>query len=135
MRLTVAMLADSAQVAGGKLYVLGGAFDTIAVRSFPAVHRQLAVALVAEVGPSDRNRNLDLAITLVDEDGRDLGVKSEGKLRVGAPAGLPAGASSLVPMVSAFGNIRFPSEGGYVFVIEHDGTELGRLAFRVRGAP
>ena len=82
--------------AGGRrqLYVLGGAFDTIAVRSFPAVHRQLAVALVAEVGPSDRNRDLDLAITLVDEDGRDLGVKSEGKLRVGAPAGCRPGQAA-----------------------------------------
>ena len=28
-------------------------------------------------------------------------------------------------MVSAFGNIRFPSEGGYVFVIEHDGDRIG----------
>ena len=49
MRLTVAMLADSAQVAGGKLYVLGGAFDTVNARAFPALVRSLAVVLVAEV--------------------------------------------------------------------------------------
>ena len=135
MRLTAAMLADSAQVSSGKLFVLGGAFDTIRARSFPAVHRALSVVLVAEVGPADRNRDLEITIRLYDEDGTDLDVKSQGKLRVGAPAGLPAGASSLVPMVSPFANVRFPAEGGYVFIVEHEEAELARIPFRVRAVP
>lgn len=132
MRLTAAMLADGAQVAAGKLYVMGGAFDTITAKEFPAVHRTLSLALVAEVGPPDRNRELDLVIRLVDEDGHELGVESKGTFRVGAPATLPAGASSLVPLVANFMGIRFPEPGGYVFLIEHDGTELARVPFRVR---
>jgi hypothetical protein len=135
MRLTAAMLADAAQVSSGKLFVLGGAFDTIRARSFPAVHRSLSVVLVAEVGPGDRNRDLEITIRLYDEDGNDLDVKSQGKLRVGAPAGLPAGASSLIPMVSPFTNVRFPAEGGYVFIVEHEEAELARIPFRVRAAP
>jgi hypothetical protein len=134
MRLVAAMLADAAQVTAGKLFVLGGAFDTITARSFPALHRSLSVALVAEIGPGDRNRDLELAIRLLDEDGNELGVESKGKMRVGAPSALPAGATSLVPLVGAFGGIRFPNPGGYVFVIEHDGQELARIPFRVRGA-
>lgn len=135
MKLTAAFLADAAQVTAGKLYVLGGAFDTITARSFPAVHRSLAVVLVAEVGPGDRNRDLQIRIQLLDEDGVEIGIESQGNLRVGSPSSLPAGASSLVPLVSAFGNVRFPAAGGYVFLIEHDDEELGRIPFRIRQAP
>lgn len=132
MKLTSAMLADAAQVTAGKLYVLGGAFDTITARSFPVVYRSLAVVLVAEVGPGDRNRDLALKISLVDEDGADMGVESVGNLRVGAPSSLPAGAATVVPLVGAFGNIRFPRAGGYLFLVEHEGTELAAIPFRVR---
>jgi hypothetical protein len=133
MRLTAAFLADAAQVTAGKLYVLGGAFDTITSRAFPAVHRSVAVVLVAEVGPGDRNRDLAIKVQLFDEDGTELGVESKGNLRVGAPSALPAGASSLVPLVSGFANIRFPEPAGYVFVVTHEDQELGRIPFRVRG--
>lgn len=132
MRLTSAFLADAAQVTAGKLYVLGGAFDTVTAREFPAMHRSLAVVLVIEVSPGDRNRDLPIKIDLIDEDGAELGVESQGNLRVGAPSVLPAGASSLVPLVSAFGNVRFPTPGGYVFRVTHEDVELGRIPFRVR---
>jgi hypothetical protein len=134
VRLTVAMLADSAQVAGGKLYALGGAFDTINARVFPALVRSLSVVLVAEVQPADRHRNLSIAIRLLDEDGAALGVESQGIMRVGEPSTLPAGAPSLVPLVASFLGIRFPKAGGYVFVVQHDGQELARISFRVREA-
>ena len=71
MRLTSAMLADAAQVVGGKLFVMGGAFDVISARSFPALHRGLSIVLVAEIGPGDRNRDLELSMKLLDEDGND----------------------------------------------------------------
>jgi hypothetical protein len=131
MRLTVAMLADSAQVAGGKLFVLGGAFDTVHARAFPALVRSLSVVLVAEVEPAERERDLAIAVHLLDEDGGALGVESKGIMRVRAPSSLPAGASSLVPLVASFVGVRFPKAGGYVFIIEHEGRELGRIPFRV----
>jgi hypothetical protein len=135
VRLTSAMLADAAQVTAGKLYVLGGAFDTITARAFPIVYRSIAVVLVAEVGPADRNRDLPLRISLHDEDGADMGIESVGNLRVGAPSSLPAGAATIVPLVGAFGNVRFPKPGGYVFVVEHEDQELAHIPFRVRQAP
>ncbi len=135
MRLTAALLADSAQVSAGKLFVLGGGFDTINARAFPAAVRGLAVALVAEIEPSDRNRDLPISIRLLDEDGDAVGVESRGMMRVGAPSTLPAGASSLVPLVASFLGVRFAKPGGYVFIIDHEGEELGRIPFRVREMP
>ncbi len=131
MKLTSAMLADSAQVQAGKLFVLGGGFDTISVRSLPATHRSLSLAMVAEVEPDERQRDLELSISLVDEDGAELGVKASGRLRVGTPPNLPPGASSVVPIVSPFHNISFPAAKGYAFVVTLNGEELARIRFRV----
>lgn len=131
MRLTTAMLSDAAQVQGGKLFVLGGGFDTISARSLPVVHRSLTLAMVAEVDPEERHRDLEIAITLMDEDGRSLDVEAKGKLRVGAPPNLPPGARSIVPIVSPFYNLRFPEAKGYVFVVTFEGLELARVRFRI----
>jgi hypothetical protein len=125
------MLADSAQVQGGKLYVLGGGFDTISARSLPVVHRNLTLAMVAEVDPDERHRDLEITIRLVDEDGHPLDVEAKGKLRVGAPPNLPPGATSIVPIVSPFHNIQFGEAKGYAFVVEFEGEEIARVRFRV----
>jgi hypothetical protein len=135
MRLTTAMLADAAQVHGGKLFVLGGGFDTISARQFPVTHRSLAIALVAEVGPEDRHRDLEIVITLIDEDGHPLGLEAKGKLRVGAPPNLPPGSPSIVPIVSPFYNVQFPEPKGYAFVITFEENELARVRFRVLEVP
>lgn len=131
MRFTTAMLADAAQVQGGKLFVLGGGFDTISARTLPVVHRNLTVALVAEVDPDERHRNLEIMITLIDEDGRELGVEAKGKMRVGAPPNLPPGSSSIVPIVSPFYNVRFEEAKGYAFIVSYEDEELARITFRV----
>lgn len=135
MRLTTAMLADAAQVQGGKLFVLGGGFDTISARAIPVVHRALALAMVAEVAPEERHRDLEIVIRLVDEDGQPMEVEAKGRLRVGAPPNLPPGSPSSVPLVSPFYNIRFPEAKGYAFVVELDGSELARVGFRVVQVP
>jgi hypothetical protein len=135
MRLTSAMLADAAQVTAGKLYLLGGGIDMVSVRTFPALILSLSVVLVAEMGPEDRNRDLEVSITLVDEDGKPMGVGSRGSVRVGDPSSLPAGSVSSVPLVGTFTGLRFQKPGGYVFIIEHEGEPIGRLPFRIRETP
>ena len=131
MKLNTAMLCDAAQVQGGKLFVLGGGFDTISARKLPIVHRSLTVALVAEVEPDERHRDLELLISLIDEDGNDLGIEAKGKMKVGAPPNLPPGSSSIVPIVSPFYNVRLEEAKGYAFVVRYEDEELARITFRV----
>jgi len=135
MRCTAALLADAAQVVGGKLYLLGGAFDVLTAREFPATHRALSLVVIVEVGPGDRNRDLELSTRLFDEDGNPLEVESKATFRVGAPSTLPAGATSLVPLVTVFGNLRFPHAGGYVFIVEHEEQEIARVPLRLQLPP
>ncbi|NOX23754.1 MAG: hypothetical protein GXP36_11785 [Actinobacteria bacterium] len=131
MKITTAMLADAAQVQGGKLFVMGGGFDTISARKFPVVHRAITVALIAEVQPDERHRELEIAVNLIDEDGQDIGVAAQGRLRVGAPPTLPPGSPSYVPIVTPFYNVRFPTPMGYAFAVRFEDEELTRITFRI----
>ena len=129
------MLADSAQVQAGKLFVLGGGFDTIRTRSVPALHKALAVVMVVEVNPGERETNLSIEVTLMDEDMQPLGPRASGTLRVGeAPAHRP-GQSSVVPLAIPFFDLQFPREQGYVFRVSHRDEELARLPFSVLVVP
>lgn len=132
MRITTALVADAAAVENGKLFVLGGAFDTIWTAALPAVHGQLALALVAEVEPGERQRDLDLTVRLVDEDEERTLVEALGTMRVGAPATLRPGDFSTVPLVMGLNNLEFPAAKGYAFVVSHGGDEIARVRFQVR---
>ncbi len=135
MRLTTAMLADAAQVQGGKLYILGGGFEMIRATRLPVVHRNLNLAMIVEVGADERNQDLDLVIDLVDEDGKALGVQAKGRLRVKDQPNLPPGAESIVPFVIPFYNVRFPEAKGYTFIVRHGESEIGRIRLRVAHVP
>lgn len=135
MRITSAMLADSAQVHAGKLFILGGGFDTIRTRSVPAVHKALAVVMVAEVDPGERETNLSIEVTLMDEDMQALGPRASGTLRVGdAPTHRP-GQKSVVPLAIPFFDLRFPREQAYVFRVTRQEEELTRIPFTVLVVP
>ncbi len=69
MDLDFAFLADAADVASSKLYVMGGAFDTIYVPGFPATHALLAVVLRLLLGPHDLAQHaLPKTRALLDRD-------------------------------------------------------------------
>ena len=135
MRVTSALLADSAQVHGGKLFILGGGFDTIRTRAVPAVHKALTVVMVAEVDPGERDTNLSIEVTLMDEDMQALGPKASGTLRVGETPAHRPGQRSIVPLAIPFFDIRFPGEQGYVFRVSHQEEELTRIPFWVLVVP
>lgn len=131
MRVTTAMLADAAQVQRGKLYVLGGGISTLNTRRIPAIHPAMSLVLLVEVEPYEWEQDLDVRITLIDEDGHNMGIDARGKLRVGPPSSRPPGEPALVPLVSNFVNLRLPEAKGYAFAVHHQDTELVRLPFRV----
>ena len=91
MELTTAMLADAAQVAGGKLYVLGGQWDRLMVAGFPAVHPAMAVVLVIRVEYTEAPQTFQLhaGLTL---DGQPQDAQASGQLATGHSPGQAAGA-------------------------------------------
>lgn len=72
LEVTLALLADYANITReGKLNVLG-IFDTIYAQGFPCTHRFMQVVLEFSAGPDADARPHEVAIQLVDPDGKAL---------------------------------------------------------------
>jgi hypothetical protein len=132
----VALLADAVQAVRGKLFVLGGGWDTLWVRSFPARHPSMAIGLRLRVPTSWRAEVLDLSVDLQDADGAPLLTKALSH-QVKLPPHPEASPATDFGVVRSFtfNNLLFSGEGSYSFVITVDGVPVSRLRFMVRARP
>jgi len=134
MELDFAFLADAADVTMGKLFVMGGAFDTIHVPGFPAVHPMLAVVVRLLFKPHDLDRKHELEILLLDADGRQT-ASAKGDLNMPKAPGAPAGWKQAIILPLRFYNLPFKLAGHYSFEILADGQMLKAIPLRIIEAP
>jgi hypothetical protein len=130
------LLADSAQVADGRLFILGGGLAEVGPGPQP-----MAIAMLLEV-PWDRaNAAHDWKFELLDEDGTpvlydDQPILVGGQFEAGRPEGLVPGTPIPVPLAINF--TALPVEPGrrYVWRLAIDDTSEPDwvLSFRVREA-
>jgi len=130
----VALLADAIQAVRGKLFVLGGGWDTLWVSGFPARHPSLAIGLRLRVPVSWEGDRLRLAVELQDEDGHPiLSAPLSHDVRLPSQRIQPHSATDFGLVRSfTFNNLRFDHEGAYSFVISVDDEPVSRLRFTVR---
>lgn len=139
MKVTL-ILADSAQVAQDKLYILGGGWTWCGPQPV-----SFAAAGLIEVPWDQTNRQHHFLLRLVDPDGNlvlvpgpagDQPLMIDGQLEVGRPPGTPQGASITVPVAFNFSNVPLPP--GHRFVLElaiNDETrEEWQVGFNTRPA-
>lgn len=131
-----AFLADAVQAVAGKLYVIGGGWDTLYVRDFPARHPTMGIGVRCRVPWSDIDE-FTLSVDLVDEDGTSLfkGRTLTQKIKVRRAIGMPAGSDVGIVRAFTFNNLAFPNDGGYAFRLLVNETEVSRLRFRLRRRP
>lgn len=132
-----ALLADSVQVVQGKLYVLGGGWDTLFVKQFPARYPSLGVGLRVRVPWSWTDQVLVIGVDLQDEDGARVlpsDPLAQG-VKVNRPKGIPEGTDIGVARSFTFHNLTFPQEGAFSFVISLNQEVATRLRFAVRTRP
>jgi hypothetical protein len=130
------LLADSSQVADGKLFVLGGGLSQIGPQPQP-----VSVALLIEV-PWDRaNISHDWKLELLDEDGGpvihdDLPVLVGGTFEAGRPVGHPPGAPLGVPLAINFSLLPVEPGHAYLWRLAIDDTSEAdwQVRFAVRPA-
>ena len=134
MELDFAFLADAADVSMGKLFVMGGAFDTIHVAGFPAVHPMLAVVVRLLFKPHDLDRKHKLEILLLDADAHHI-ASANGELMVPKSPDAPAGWKQAVILPLRFLNVPFKQTGHYSFEILADGQMLKAIPLRIIQAP
>lgn len=124
------LLCDSAQVAGGKLFVLGGGLALIGPRPQP-----LALAFHISVPWDQADRSHRWRIDLLDEDGRPVTVKDKplvltGTFRPRRTEGLRPGAPLGVSM--AINISPFPLEGNKAYAFGLSIDDETRPDWRVR---
>ena len=129
------LLADAAQVADHKLYILGGGLSAVGPRPQP-----VAIALLLSV-PWDRaNITHEWSVDLLDEDShpvpnRDDPVTIRGRFEAGRPTGLQPGTPLTVPLAINFTTLPVTPGHSYIWqlLIEGRTRPEWRVRFHVRG--
>lgn len=129
----VALLADAVQASRGKLFILGGGWDVLSVRSLPARHPSMGIGLRVRVPWGWPGESVRLDVELQDQDGKSMLPGSlTANVAVKRPGHLPDGQDLTVVRALTFTNVVIRTEGAYSFVISIDGDVKERLRFLVR---
>jgi hypothetical protein len=136
---TKIILADSAEVREGLLFLLGGAWNQVGPAS-----QMFAIAGVIEVDWAEANQRHMAVFAIEDVDGNPLMVPSltgeqpfrlNTPFEVGRPPGSPQGTMFNVPVAMAIPPIPWIPGRHYVLTVSINGTEYDRVRFSVRQAP
>jgi hypothetical protein len=133
------LVADSAEVREGLLFLLGGGWTEVGPQPQP-----FAIAGLLEVEWEETNARHTLDIVFEDEDGGALNVPTPAGLQplrinagfeVGRPPGSAPGTSFNMPLAIPILPIPWTPGRRYVVRFSLDGAEADRLRFLVRPAP
>jgi hypothetical protein len=126
-----ALIADAADISGGKLYLMGGGWDTYTLREAPG-HVRLAIAVGVRLGWEETNHAAPIRVTVADDDNQEL-VRLETSVNVGRPAHLAPGSTQLAQMAVNI-PLNVPRHGGYRVIVragEAPNVQERALPFRV----
>ncbi|MEI7654211.1 MAG: hypothetical protein WCJ82_02910 [Actinomycetota bacterium] len=138
MRVTM-MLADAAQVADGKIYLLGGGWSVAGPGFFTS-----AVAIKVEADWAEATRSYHWELLLEDADGRQVLVGEEnqpievrGDFTVTPNGDIPVGAPIDIPLAINFGPLPLADGERYVwrFVVDGETYPGATAGFYTRPAP
>ena len=131
---TTLLLADHAQAAEGKLYILGGGWSI----TNPTVIA-MAIAIKIEVPWNEANTPHKLQLALVTEDGQPVKVNNQvceiqGDFEVGRPAGLLPGTPLDVTLAVNMANLHLSPSSRYTWrcVIDGKMDDAWEVSFSTR---
>jgi hypothetical protein len=139
MKVTM-LLADFAQVVGGKLYVMGGGWSVTGPAPTPS-----AIAIKIEVGWNEANRKKSFKVELVDSDFRpfmiatpvgEVPVVLSGEFEVGRPPGLIQGSPLDINLAFSIGPLPLSPATRYTWkmTIDDKSEEGWQVSFSTRPA-
>jgi len=121
------LVADRAEAINGKLYMMGGGWDRLAVADFSQpVHFHVALGVV--VPWTATNNQHPVRVELQNEDGQTLEPRLEVGILVGRPPDAIPGQSfrALVTVASSF---ILPRPGAYALIATMGGRDPRRAVF------
>lgn len=129
MRVAYALLANAAEFSpDGKLYLLGGDFDTINANAVPVMFPFLVIVVKFRFSQAETVNQRTLRVVPLGPNGELMRQPIE--LPIQPPrSGYPeSGMGVCVHLL----NIEFPALGEYIFRVEVDGLEMVQLPLRIR---
>jgi len=134
MEVDFAFLSDKADIVNGKLYVLGGAFDTIFSKQAPIRHPGMTLALRFLVSPAELDREHKIEVIVIDGDGKKI-ISVPGQMTVKRPPESTGGYK--VPFLSSlnFYNVQFENFGDYSIEVLLNGSSIKSVPLRVLQIP
>ena len=130
MNIEWLILADTAEVIGGKLYMMGGGWSRIYAQSDEPFERRIALALAITVPFNETFEPQSLEIEFVDGDGHRISKKIEGKFEVAPSVGTPRQMDQRM-MLAVNVNLPIPGTGVYEAIARVPGAEEERVPFHV----
>lgn len=135
------IVADYAQVAEGKLTIVGGGFQVFNVGSIPPAVT-FGVGIIVHVPWSETNRKHTWSLRLVDGDGRAVAapngeaIRFDGEMEVGRPAGHPEGTELIAMQAFNFAGLPVNLDTTYVaqFFIDGASNPIASAQFHTRPA-
>jgi hypothetical protein len=126
-RVEFLILAEHVEAIHGKLYVMGGAWETIHVARFD-VPVTLSMAVSVQVPWNATNRHHVISMSVQTADGEVL-TAEERQLMVGRPAHVEPGTSQRTLLVLSI-SVDLPKPDRYVIVAAIDESPQARVSFR-----
>lgn len=127
------IVADAVEALNGKLYMLGGGWDTMQVANFSLpVAFGIGCGVLVPWNETDEEHTFTLRFE--DADGGEVAPRLDGAFKTGRSALLDKGASTRI-LLGIKARMKIPSPGGYSIVAQVDGqpeTER-RTTVRFRG--
>ncbi len=130
IQLDWVMLADAAQIVNGKLYVLGGGWDTLVVAGPFPVSRPCGLAIAFRMPGAGTVQRKTARIQVVDLVGTSTIATADIQFQAGRPLGGDDELPQRIQLAAGL-NLSFPKTGAYVVMVSVDGAEIGRTRFRV----
>jgi hypothetical protein len=131
MKVTLAVLADYANVSReGKLNILG-IFDIIYAKAFPCVHNQMQLVIRFEADIGERGRQKSIEVQLIDEDAKQI-MRLGGQMTIGE---VKPGELFTTNQVLTLQNVLFEKPGTYRFDIFVDNQPQRDVLLKVLHLP
>ncbi len=133
MEIGFLLLNDHSEAVNGKLYAVGGGWNTLRLPEFP--HEWgFHIALGLDVSWDETNVRHELTVNIHDPDGVELGEGFSAEFETGRPPGMPPGQEQRLVM-SIGTAATFTAPGPHAAVVQVNGEELGRARFYLVEAP
>jgi len=121
------ILADHVEAIHGKLYMMGGGWENIAVHDFESpVTLEIAVSVDVPWNATNRPHTISVSVQTADAE---ILANVDGNIVAGRPATIEHGASQRT-MLSMKIPVTFPSAGTYVVVASLNEVPAKRVTFR-----